>query len=107
MRRLLLPTAAFVRATRRLVKKFPGAVPFLQAALEGLAENAFLPSLRTHKLKGELAGSWACSMTTICGSFSSLSSTKVPKPSFFKRSASTMRFTNAVAADVMLGGLGR
>ena len=61
MRRLLLPTAAFVRATRRLVKKFPGAVPFLQAALEGLAENAFLPSLRTHKLKGELAGSWACS----------------------------------------------
>jgi len=33
----------------------------LQAALESLAEDAFHPVLKTHKLKGELAGSWACS----------------------------------------------
>jgi mRNA-degrading endonuclease YafQ of YafQ-DinJ toxin-antitoxin module len=29
--------------------------------LETLAEDAFDPMLKTHKLKGELAGSWACS----------------------------------------------
>ncbi len=61
MRRLLLQSAAFVRAARRLVKKNPQAAPYLQAALESLAEDAFHPELKTHKLKGELAGSWACS----------------------------------------------
>jgi mRNA-degrading endonuclease YafQ of YafQ-DinJ toxin-antitoxin module len=61
MRRLLLQSTAFVRAARRLVKKHPEAGPILQATLESLAEDAFRPALKTHKLKGELAGSWACS----------------------------------------------
>jgi mRNA interferase YafQ len=63
MSRLLLQTAAFVREARRLVKKNPQAAPNLQAALETLADDAFHPALKTHKLKGELAGSWACSST--------------------------------------------
>ena len=62
MRRLLLQSAAFARAARRLVKKHPEAAPHLQAAFTALAEDAFQPALRTHKLKGELAGSWACSV---------------------------------------------
>jgi mRNA-degrading endonuclease YafQ of YafQ-DinJ toxin-antitoxin module len=33
----------------------------LEAVLELLAEDAFHPSLRTHKLKGKLAKSWASS----------------------------------------------
>jgi len=33
----------------------------IRAALELLAEDAFHPQLRTHKLKGKLRGSWACS----------------------------------------------
>jgi mRNA-degrading endonuclease YafQ of YafQ-DinJ toxin-antitoxin module len=61
MRRNLLRSTAFVRAARRLVKRNPELAPVLLAALELLAEDAFHPSLRTHKLKGELAGSWACS----------------------------------------------
>jgi len=61
MRRLLLPSAAFVRAARRLVKTNPEAAPILQAALESLAQDAFHPGLKTHKLKGALVGSWACS----------------------------------------------
>ena len=61
MTRLLLQSNAFVRAARRLVKKNPDDAPELQAALETLAEDAFSPVLKTHKLKGELAGSWACS----------------------------------------------
>lgn len=61
MRRLLLQSAAFLRAARRLVKKNAEAAPILRATLESLAEDAFHPALKTHKLKGELAGSWACS----------------------------------------------
>jgi len=61
MRRLLLQAAAFVRTARRFVKKKAEADPILQAALELLAQDAFHPALKTHKLKGELAGSWACS----------------------------------------------
>ena len=60
MRRLLLQSATFVRAARRLVKKHPETGPSFQAALESLAEDAFHAALKTHKLKGELAGSWAC-----------------------------------------------
>jgi mRNA-degrading endonuclease YafQ of YafQ-DinJ toxin-antitoxin module len=61
MRRVLLQSAAFVRAARRLVKKNPHAAPRFQEALQALAEDAFHPGLKTHKLGGELAGSWACS----------------------------------------------
>jgi mRNA-degrading endonuclease YafQ of YafQ-DinJ toxin-antitoxin module len=61
VRRVLLQSAAFVRAARRLVKKNPEVAAALRATLEALAEDAFQPALKTHKLKGELAGSWACS----------------------------------------------
>jgi mRNA-degrading endonuclease YafQ of YafQ-DinJ toxin-antitoxin module len=61
MRRLLLQSAAFTRAARWLLKKQPEAATGLQAALESLAEDAFHPALKTHKLQGELAGSWRCS----------------------------------------------
>jgi len=59
--RLLLQSRAFVRAARRLVKKNPEIALMLRAALESLAEDAFHAALKTHKLKGDLAGLWACS----------------------------------------------
>ncbi|HAZ28110.1 TPA: type II toxin-antitoxin system mRNA interferase toxin, RelE/StbE family [Candidatus Acetothermia bacterium] len=34
----------------------------MQRALEILVEDPFHPSLRTHRLKGELAGVWACTV---------------------------------------------
>jgi addiction module RelE/StbE family toxin len=61
MRRLILRSTAFVRAARRLVKKHPQAADTLRATLEMLAADAFNPQLRTHKLKGEFEGTWACS----------------------------------------------
>lgn len=61
MRRVLLRSAAFVRAAKRLAKKDPEIAPVLLEAMKALAENAFQPSLKTHKLKGDLAGSWAAS----------------------------------------------
>jgi mRNA-degrading endonuclease YafQ of YafQ-DinJ toxin-antitoxin module len=61
MRRILLQSPAFVRAARRLIKKHPEAAAILEATLASLMEDAFQPALKTHKLKGELVGSWACS----------------------------------------------
>ena len=60
MRRLLIRSSAFVRAARRFIKKHPHAAETLRVALEQLSDDAFHPSLRTHKLKGDLADSWAC-----------------------------------------------
>jgi len=61
MRRWLLRSSAFVRAAKRRVRKDPRVAEDIRAALELLAEDAFHPQLRTHKLKGKLRGSWACS----------------------------------------------
>lgn len=61
MKRALLQSAAFVRAARRLVKKHPELGPILEATLSALIEDAFQAALKTHKLKGDLTGSWACS----------------------------------------------
>jgi len=61
VKRRLLRSTAFIRAARGVVKKHPQYGKDLHAALELLEREAFHPSLRTHKLKGRLEGSWACS----------------------------------------------
>ncbi len=61
MTRVLLRSNAFLRAARRAAKKDPRAAADLHAALELLSADAFQPQLKTHKLKGPLEGSWACS----------------------------------------------
>ena len=61
MKRELLPSAAFMRMSRRLSRKRSGDAEDLLAAMELMTENIFHPALRTHKLKGKLAASWACS----------------------------------------------
>jgi len=61
VRRHLLRSNAFVRPARRAVKRGPNAGEGVRAAPEQLAEDASHPSLRTHKLKGNLEGLWACS----------------------------------------------
>jgi mRNA-degrading endonuclease YafQ of YafQ-DinJ toxin-antitoxin module len=61
MKRSLLRSGAFVRAARRVVRRQPHVAGDIQTALELLAEDAFHPRLKTHKLKGSLGGSLACS----------------------------------------------
>ena len=61
MKRLLIPSTAFIRSSRRFTRKHPQLADELQLTLALLAEDAFQPQLRTHKLKGKLTGSWACS----------------------------------------------
>lgn len=62
MKRSLLRSTAFIRAAKRLVKKRPEIAAEVESALELLEDDAFHPRLRTHKLKGALDGSMACSV---------------------------------------------
>ncbi len=61
MRRALLHSPAFARDLRDWLKPRPGAASAIEATLHQLSEDAVHPSLRTHKLRGSLAGCWACS----------------------------------------------
>ncbi|MEW6607432.1 MAG: plasmid stabilization protein [bacterium] len=63
MKRLLLRSNSFIRAARRTVKIYPHITNDIQDTLGLLSENAFNPLLKTHKLKGDLKGSWACSVS--------------------------------------------
>ena len=57
---------SFKRAYKTLIRKHPELQPKVEAVLTLLAENSFDSSLQTHKLKGELAGSWACTVEYDC-----------------------------------------
>lgn len=61
MRRILLRSNAFIRATKKMLHKKPALANDLRKSLTLLEENAYHPTLRTHKLTGSLRGSWACS----------------------------------------------
>ncbi|MBP0000749.1 MAG: type II toxin-antitoxin system YafQ family toxin [Cyanobacteria bacterium SID2] len=57
----LLRSSAFVRNARKYVKKNPGLAADIQETLTALCKDPFQPRLRTHKLKGDLKDSYACS----------------------------------------------
>ena len=59
--RVLIWGPSFVRAHKRTVRKRPGTAPGIESALRLLVQTPFASQLETHKLKGVLAGSWACS----------------------------------------------
>ncbi|SPE52941.1 conserved hypothetical protein [Verrucomicrobia bacterium] len=61
MKRALLPTKAFARCAKRLAQRDHAFADDLRATLALLEEDAFHPALKTHKLKGKLKHSWACS----------------------------------------------
>ena len=61
MRRLLLRSPTFGRDLRKWLKSHPDTAASLDASLEQLSADAMQPALRTHKLRGSLAGCWACS----------------------------------------------
>ena len=61
MRRTLLRSPAFARDLRRWLKSHPETAASIEATLEQLSADSAHPSLRTHKLRGPLAGCWTCS----------------------------------------------
>ncbi len=49
------------KSFRRVLKRNPALREDVKETLAMLAQDPFHPRLETHKLKGRLAGSWACS----------------------------------------------
>ena len=62
MRRTLLRSPAVARDLRTWLKSRPDASAHIEAALEQLSADAAHSALRTHTLRGPLAGCWACSV---------------------------------------------
>lgn len=60
--RTLIWSKTFVRAFKRVIKKYPHLHDDIEETLELLVENPYAPALATHKLKGKLLDSWACSV---------------------------------------------
>jgi len=60
--RTLVWSAAFVRAFKRAVRRQPELRGRVERTLQQLAEDPFHPTLHSHKLKGKLAGAWACTV---------------------------------------------
>jgi mRNA interferase YafQ len=58
--------SSFKRAYKSLVRKRPDLKPKIDTILRTLATTPFEPTLQTHKLKGQLAGSWACRVEYDC-----------------------------------------
>ena len=60
MMRKLAWYASFQRAYRKWLRKDPRWQGRIFEALELLSADTFAPKLKTHKLKGQLEGLWAC-----------------------------------------------
>jgi mRNA-degrading endonuclease YafQ of YafQ-DinJ toxin-antitoxin module len=59
---ILLKTPAFIKSAKSILKNdYELAIDF-NRALNLLASDMFHPQLKTHKLKGPLLGSFACSV---------------------------------------------
>lgn len=63
--RTLVLASSFKRAFKRLVRR-PEIEQRIEEKLALLASDPFNPLLQTHKLKGRLAGAWACSVEYDC-----------------------------------------
>jgi addiction module RelE/StbE family toxin len=58
----LVWSPAFTRAVKRLIRQNPQMRLQIEQTLQLLSEAPFQSKLRTHKLKGDLAGKWSCSI---------------------------------------------
>jgi mRNA-degrading endonuclease YafQ of YafQ-DinJ toxin-antitoxin module len=58
----LVWSSSFSRELKRLIRRNPQLRRPIEQTLEQLSTDPFHPSLRTHKLKGDLAEKWACSI---------------------------------------------
>jgi mRNA interferase YafQ len=58
----LVWSPGFKRSFKRAIRRKPDLQDKIEQALELLANDAFSLLLHTHKLKGDLSGSWACTV---------------------------------------------
>jgi addiction module RelE/StbE family toxin len=58
--------SSFKRALKKVVRRHPDWRARIAETLDLLAIDPFAPALETHKLKGELAGLWGCTVEYDC-----------------------------------------
>jgi mRNA interferase YafQ len=63
---ILTTDERFKRSFKRLLKKNPQLQDKILAVLELLGNDPFTPSLKSHKLTGQLQGLWSCSVAYDC-----------------------------------------
>jgi addiction module RelE/StbE family toxin len=56
----------FKRSFKKVTKKNPQLINKITKTLKQLADDPFTPSLKSHKLGGDLAGLWSCSVAYDC-----------------------------------------
>lgn len=59
-------SSGFKRSFRKIIKKNPQLENQIVKVLRLLADDPFTPSLKSHKLGGDLAGLWSCSVAYDC-----------------------------------------
>ena len=57
---------SFKRSLKRLIRKNPQLQDRISEVLDILSVNPFEPSLKSHKLTGQLDGWWSCSVAFDC-----------------------------------------
>jgi mRNA interferase YafQ len=63
---ILETDSGFKRSFKRLVKKNPQLQDKILIVIEQLSDDPFAPSLKSHKLTGQLDGLWSCSVSYDC-----------------------------------------
>lgn len=56
----------FKRSFKKITKKNPQLIDKVTKTLRLLADDPFTPSLKSHKLEGDLADLWSCSVAYDC-----------------------------------------
>ena len=56
----------FKRAVKQKTKNQPSLKAKVISAIQSLTEDPFAPKLKSHKLKGDLKGLWACTVEYDC-----------------------------------------
>lgn len=59
----IVPKKQFIKSASKLLQRNPSLEPLLSNVLKALKNDPFAPSLRSHKLKGNLSGLYACSLS--------------------------------------------
>jgi mRNA interferase YafQ len=59
-------SSGFKRSFKKITKKNPQLKNQIVQVLRLLADDPFTPSLKSHKLTGDLAGLWSCSVAYDC-----------------------------------------
>lgn len=63
---ILTTDSSFKRSFKRLTRKNPQLQDRILEILELLSNDPFTPSLKSHKLTGNLEGLWSCSVAYDC-----------------------------------------